>query len=85
MTLPPEEAIHSIDAPPSTNPRASTCPAWPQVEGGDWDAQDSSVRLDAVFDAKDLRVPNPIVRRWNVIASYTHLYWGEQDPLRLFE
>ncbi|MBR1789383.1 MAG: cobyrinate a,c-diamide synthase [Bacteroidaceae bacterium] len=56
-----------------------------QVEGGDWDAQDSSVRLDAVFDAKGLRVPNPIVRRWNVIASYTHLYWGEQDPLRLFE
>ena len=56
-----------------------------QVEDGDWGAQESSVRFDTVFDAKGAPVPNPIVRRWNVVASYTHLYWGEQDLLRLFD
>lgn len=34
------------------------------------------------FTTKGLPVPTPFYRYKNVIASYTHLYWGETD-LRL--
>ena len=37
-----------------------------------------------VFDAKGNKVSTPIVRLNNTIASYTHLYWGEQDIFRIF-
>jgi cobyrinic acid a,c-diamide synthase len=30
-------------------------------------------------------VSTPVFRYKNVIASYTHLYWGEIDLLKLFE
>lgn len=37
-----------------------------------------------VYNAKDLAVQTPIFRYKNVIASYTHLYWGEIDIMKLF-
>lgn len=37
-----------------------------------------------VLNAKGQPVPTPIFRYKNVIASYTHLYWGEIDLLKLF-
>lgn len=38
-----------------------------------------------VFDAKGRPVGTPVFRYKNVIASYTHLYWGETDIMKLFE
>lgn len=37
-----------------------------------------------VYNAKGEPVSTPIFRYKNVIASYTHLYWGEVNPMRLF-
>lgn len=37
-----------------------------------------------VFDARRRPVPTPVFRYKNVIASYTHLYWGEIDLKKLF-
>lgn len=37
-----------------------------------------------VSNAKGEPVPTPVFRYKNVIASYTHLYWGEIDLLKLF-
>lgn len=37
-----------------------------------------------VYDARRQEVATPIFRYKNLIASYTHLYWGETDILRLF-
>ena len=37
-----------------------------------------------VYNAKGQPVTTPVFRYKNVIASYTHLYWGETDPLSLF-
>ena len=38
-----------------------------------------------VLNAKGGNVSTPIIHHGNVIASYTHLYWGETNILRLFE
>lgn len=38
-----------------------------------------------VYNAKGIPVGTPVFRYKNVIASYTHLYWGEIDLLKLFE
>jgi len=38
-----------------------------------------------VYDAKGAPVSTPVFRYKNVIASYTHLYWGEMDIEKLFE
>lgn len=38
----------------------------------------------AQTDAAGIAVDTPLYRRGNVIAGYTHLYWGETDILRLF-
>ncbi len=38
-----------------------------------------------VKDAKKCPVPTPVFRYKNVIASYTHLYWGETDLMHLFD
>jgi len=35
-------------------------------------------------DARRQPVDTPLIRKGNVIASYTHLYWGEQDIKQLF-
>lgn len=37
-----------------------------------------------VYNAKGLPVDTPVFRYKNVIASYTHLYWGEIDVMSLF-
>ena len=37
-----------------------------------------------VYDAKGQTVTTPVFRYKNVIASYTHLYWGEIDVMALF-
>lgn len=38
-----------------------------------------------VYNATGKSVNTPVFRYKNVIASYTHLYWGEVDILKLFE
>lgn len=38
-----------------------------------------------VYNAKGQPVGTPVFRYKNTIASYTHLYWGETDIMRLFE
>jgi hypothetical protein len=38
-----------------------------------------------VYNAKGQPVSTPVFRYKNAIASYTHLYWGETDIMRLFE
>jgi len=38
-----------------------------------------------VYDARGNLTSTPVFRYKNVIASYTHLYWGEVDIKRLFE
>jgi len=37
-----------------------------------------------VYNAKGQPVDTPVFRYKNVIASYTHLYWGETNPMSLF-
>lgn len=37
------------------------------------------------FNAKGTEVNTPLYRYKNVIAGYTHLYWGETDILKLWE
>lgn len=37
-----------------------------------------------VYNAKGQPVDTPVFRYKNVIASYTHLYWGEVDVMSLF-
>lgn len=37
------------------------------------------------FNARDERVSTPLYRWKNVIAGYTHLYWGEADIMKLWD
>ena len=37
------------------------------------------------FSAKGMEVNTPLYRYKNVIAGYTHLYWGETDILKLWD
>ena len=37
-----------------------------------------------VYDARGNVVDSPVIRQGNVIASYTHLYWGSQENQSLF-
>ncbi len=37
-----------------------------------------------VLNAQGAKTDSPIFRYKNLIASYTHLYWGETNPLNLF-
>lgn len=37
------------------------------------------------FTPKGMEVSTPLYRYKNVIAGYTHLYWGETDILKLWE
>jgi len=42
-------------------------------------------KLGKVFNARGMEVSTPVYRKDNVIASYIHLYWGENDGwLQLF-
>ena len=45
--------------------------------------RDSSVAKQ--FTARVMEVSTPLYRYKNVIAGYTHLYWGEMDILKLWE
>ncbi|MBW8687073.1 cobyrinate a,c-diamide synthase [Chitinophaga rhizophila] len=36
-------------------------------------------KLGTVYNARGIEVPMPVYRKRNVIASYLHLYWGEQQ------
>lgn len=47
--------------------------------------QEESERIGKVFNARGKEVPTPVYRKNNVIASYIHLYWGENSGwLQLF-
>lgn len=37
-----------------------------------------------VYNAKEQEVATPVFRYKNLLASYTHLYWGETDIVQLF-
>ena len=37
-----------------------------------------------VYNARGQEVTTPVFRYKNLLASYTHLYWGETDLDRLF-
>ncbi len=37
------------------------------------------------YDARGARVATPLYRYKNVIAGYTHLYWGESDIMELWK
>lgn len=37
------------------------------------------------YNVRDETVETPVYRYKNVIASYTHLYWGENDVMNLWE
>ncbi len=41
--------------------------------------------ITQVYNAKGEPVSTPVFRQGNVIASYTHLYWGEQNIMKIFE
>lgn len=49
---------------------------------GEKEAVTSAVQ---VFNARGSAVDTPVYRYKNLIASYTHLYWGEIDLLNLFK
>ena len=53
-----------------------------QPEGGDMLMPPS---VAEVYDARGNLTKTPVFRYKNVIASYTHLYWGEIDVKQLFE
>lgn len=40
--------------------------------------------ITTVYNATGLPVDTLVFRYKNAIASYTHLYWGENDILKLF-
>ena len=47
---------------------------------------DESLKSIAVqTDARGHEVPTALYRRGNVIAGYTHLYWGETNLFNLFD
>ena len=48
-------------------------------------APDALPSVAKQFNAKGEEVPTPLYRYKNVIAGYTHLYWGEADILKLWE
>ena len=50
-------------------------------EGGDLLMPPSVAK---VYDARGKQTSTPVFRYKNVIASYTHLYWGEIDITQLF-
>lgn len=49
------------------------------------ETEDSPASVAQVFNARGEAVSTPVYRYKNLIAGYTHLYWGEIDLLKLFE
>lgn len=48
-------------------------------------ADDGLPSVAELFSAKGMKVDTPLYRYKNVIAGYTHLYWGEMDVLSLWK
>ena len=47
--------------------------------------EDMPNSIAQVFDAKGNAVDTPVFKYKNLIASYTHLYWGDNDIMKLFQ
>ena len=46
---------------------------------------DTPSSVTQVYNAKGEAVPTPVIRYKHVLASYTHLYWGELDIEQLWK
>ena len=48
-------------------------------------AEEETASVVEVTDAKGNPVSTPLYRYKNLIAGYTHLYWGEMNLMKLWE
>ena len=58
--------------------------AVPEADGKEGGACSLPPSIAQVYNAKGGKVTTPVFRYKNLIASYTHLYWGEVDVMALF-
>ena len=58
--------------------------AVPETDGKEGGACSLPLSIAQVYNAKGGKVSTPVFRYKNLIASYTHLYWGEVDVMALF-
>ena len=58
--------------------------AVPETDGKEGGACSLPLSIAQVYNAKGGKVTTPVFRYKNLIASYTHLYWGEVDVMALF-
>ena len=58
--------------------------AVPETDGKEGGACCLPLSIAQVYNAKGGKVTTPVFRYKNLIASYTHLYWGEVDVMALF-
>lgn len=58
--------------------------AVPEAGGKEGGACSLPPSIAQVYNAKGGKVTTPVFRYKNLIASYTHLYWGEVDVMALF-
>ena len=58
--------------------------AVPETDGKEGGACRLPLSIAQVYNAKGGKVTTPVFRYKNLIASYTHLYWGEVDVMALF-
>ena len=58
--------------------------AVPETDGKEGGACSLPPSIAQVYNAKGEKVTTPVFRYKNLIASYTHLYWGEVDVMALF-
>ena len=58
--------------------------AVPEADGKEGGACSLPPSIAQVYNAKGGTVTTPVFRYKNLIASYTHLYWGEVDVMALF-
>lgn len=58
--------------------------AVPETGGKEGGACSLPPSIAQVYNAKGEKVTTPVFRYKNLIASYTHLYWGETDVMSLF-
>ena len=58
--------------------------AVPETDGKEGGACSLPLSIAQVYNAKGGKVTTPVFRYKILIASYTHLYWGEVDVMALF-
>ena len=58
--------------------------AVPEADGKEGGACSLPPSIAQVYNDKGGKVTTPVFRYKNLIASYTHLYWGEVDVMALF-